>query len=633
MGFRGVAIGLACVAVAGGLTGCGEDEAAEKPLADQIAPQLRYLDPGSSLVGAIDLRYDEQNGERLRELVSRGLKEYRASEEDDAGIPEDFDGALDLAAKESGLSADDDLKPALDGHLVVGTTVEAGDASARFERSEGPTPTATTVFTYRSSGDTVAKVAKKLAGEDGGGKVPGHPEAQSLGGSVALVGDDTIVAVESDGSPEAALRAALDRGKNDRGFPARDLQRAASRAEGDDPFIVATGNLDLAGLAVSADALNRARREVPLLAATTGLSAVVELAEERVTGNLRMDTDGARLEDSDLPVGPPGDVEVPSRDDAIVGGSRNQSVTTAFAARLARSLFADSQFVRAVERTERKLGIDFEKEFLLQFDCPSISVFEGGRSQRFAARSCVADPERMRRLLPRLAPELPAILTGLQRLPSEGLVALLLIAPDAPLTPSFGSLLAAVTLDRLPGGGGAEAGSASSSTSSVACETPGAASPCRGRIAWSSGWSAMRSWSGRTERGYARSPGRRPSGPIARRRASPGRRCASWTARAPKSRPRCSIACLATSSFRRPLGATASTWEPRSRSRIADAPPAAVDSPRHGGSAAGGRPVRLGHRGPARAGRPLARHQRAGVPAPHAGRPRRGRPPPAAGAA
>ena len=43
----------------------------------------------------------------------------------------------------------------------------------------------------------------------------------------------------------------------------------------------------------------------------------------------------------------------------------------------------------------------------------------------------------MRKLLPRLAPHLPRILTGLQGLGDEGLLALLMVAPDAPLTPTI----------------------------------------------------------------------------------------------------------------------------------------------------------------------------------------------------
>jgi hypothetical protein len=149
-------------------------------------------------------------------------------------------------------------------------------------------------------------------------------------------------------------------------------------------------------------------------------------------------------------------VELPVAEDAIAGGSLDQSRITTFAASVARSLFADSDFVAAVEETERELGIRFEDEVLRQFDCPSVSVFEPegadalGTAGRFSARSCVRDPERMRELLPRLAPRLPRILQALHGLSGEGLMGLLMLAPDAPLTP--GLALLQVGVEPLTGG-------------------------------------------------------------------------------------------------------------------------------------------------------------------------------------
>jgi hypothetical protein len=121
-----------------------------------------------------------------------------------------------------------------------------------------------------------------------------------------------------------------------------------------------------------------------------------------------------------------------------------------------RSVFADSEFVATVEETERELGIRFEDEVLRQFDCPSVSVFEPspdaqfGTAGRFSARSCVRDPERMRELLPKLAPHLPRILRAMRGLGDEGLLGLLLVAPDAPLSP--GALLAQIGIRPLGGG-------------------------------------------------------------------------------------------------------------------------------------------------------------------------------------
>jgi hypothetical protein len=70
---------------------------------------------------------------------------------------------------------------------------------------------------------------------------------------------------------------------------------------------------------------------------------------------------------------------------------------------------------------------------LAQFNGPSASIATPDGD--FAAVSDVADPDAMRALLPKLAPRLPSILRGLQGLGNTGLVALLLMAPDAPLVP------------------------------------------------------------------------------------------------------------------------------------------------------------------------------------------------------
>jgi hypothetical protein len=161
-----------------------------------------------------------------------------------------------------------------------------------------------------------------------------------------------------------------------------------------------------------------------------------------------------------LPLGPAGEVELPRVERGVAGGSLDQSRITTFAASVMRSLFADSEFVAAVEETERELGIRFEDEVLRQFDCPSVSVFEPepgepvGVDGRFSARSCVRDPERMRELLPELAPRLPRILRAMRGLSGEGLLGLLMLAPDAPLSP--GALLLQAGVAPLSGGASGE---------------------------------------------------------------------------------------------------------------------------------------------------------------------------------
>jgi hypothetical protein len=265
------------------------------------------------------------------------------------------------------------------------------------------------------------------------------------------VGDRTLVCAASEGEVDGVrlLRAALERHKAGRGVPAERLETAGREAGIADPLVLATGDLTLAGALFEQPDVDRAREAVPYLRALRRGSVAFDIEPDRAVAKGTAITDGGPLRDEDLPVGPTAELDVP-RTDVIGGASSNQSRTTVLGARIARALFADSRFVRAVERAERDLGIGFEEEVLAQFSCPSVSVLEprpasqGEGVRRFGARSCVRDPERLRALLPRLRPHLPAILTGLQGLGDTGLAGLLLIAPDAPLTP--GALLADIVV-------------------------------------------------------------------------------------------------------------------------------------------------------------------------------------------
>src|SRR5215211_1491135 len=114
---RALTVALALVAVAG----CG---GSEEPVTDAVEDQLRYIEPTSQVVAAIDLRYEGENWERLREFASRVLRHERAR----TGIlqgtqyPPNLDGALEQLSRRAGLAFEEDVKPVLDGHLVLGVS-------------------------------------------------------------------------------------------------------------------------------------------------------------------------------------------------------------------------------------------------------------------------------------------------------------------------------------------------------------------------------------------------------------------------------------------------------------------------------------------------------------------------------
>jgi hypothetical protein len=180
--------------------------------------------------------------------------------------------------------------------------------------------------------------------------------------------------------------------------------------------------------------------DLPWLNALRSVTATVELESDAIVADLHVRTDPDGLTEDDLPLETGEEApEVPDVDGALNGANRNQSRTTVFLAQLARRAYPDSQFVREVERLESDLGISFEDEVLKQFNGPSASI--AWESGEFGAVSDIADPQRMRELLPRIAPRLPPILRGLEGLGNEALVALLLFAPDAPLVPGALPLL------------------------------------------------------------------------------------------------------------------------------------------------------------------------------------------------
>jgi hypothetical protein len=433
---RHLALGVVLVSSLA-LAACGSEESSDSgTVAQAVAGQLAYLEPESALVVAVDLRYEEENWERLRAVGDRLIDEAReVAEPGELGpLPRDSEAALKQYVGLSGADFEEDVRPRLDGHLVIGLAPEPGA-----EAGDGvPATHVTTV--YRTEEGGLREVLGRFMDGAALRPAPGHDDVVVTEDGVAVVGDDTLIAADTR---ERAL-AAVERAEAGQGL-SPELVAAAERATGlDDPLVLATGTPDLARDFPLAEELERARAEVPYLAAVERIDMALDVREDAVEATAAVATTAGQLEEGDLPLGPAGEVEVPVPENAIAGGSLDQSRITTFAAKVMRSAFADSDFVAAVEETERELGIRFEEEVLRQFDCPSVSLLEPGEGAllgtggRFSARSCVRDPERMRELLPELAPRLPRILTAMRGLGGGGLLGLLLVAPDAPLTPRAG---------------------------------------------------------------------------------------------------------------------------------------------------------------------------------------------------
>jgi hypothetical protein len=465
--------GLALI-VALACAGCGDS-------GDGGGDAARHLDARSDAVIALDLDYDGDNWGRLKRLYARAIDS--GAVEDDAFTPPTLDGALAAAASFGGLSFEDDVRPLLGGTLYAGVRVEPAEplsAEARdllerldddatrvgddgrvryFDRGGRPldqpdvdaaldedarrAPVVTFTAVYRvEDPDALERVLEKLRGQGLRPRpVEGAEDAQRLADGVAVVGGDTIVAVVRDDG-EDADRLLLERLAGEGDGP------ALPELDGD--FVAARAAPALLGAVLDREELGRALATAAGRA-LRGADAGVRLEEDAARADARVDFEG--LAADELPLPEAGPLELPAGE-GVVSGSANQNMTTVFLARLARELYPDSRFVRRAEALERGEGLRFEDEVLRQFAGPSFTVLrpDGPDDVEFGARSTLRDPTAMRRLLPRIAPRLPGILEALQGLGSAGLTSLLVVAPDAPLTPAAFSLLAAIRVSRLPGG-------------------------------------------------------------------------------------------------------------------------------------------------------------------------------------
>jgi hypothetical protein len=251
-----------------------------------------------------------------------------------------------------------------------------------------------------------------------------YSERRSREAFLALEGDVVVVA-----DSERRLRRALTRHDKGNGL----TEAGFARRLGDlphDALVKVFGDLRPA---VARRPLRRFTR-LPWVRGVHSFAATLGMGGPRLQLDGQVKTDPAKLTDDQLPI-EAGDSPPPivRRAGRISGASQNQSRTTLFLLRAARAGYPRSRFVRDVARLERRLGIDFEKDVLAQFDGPSASLLALDGS--FAARSAVKDPQLLAATIRRLAPDLGRLVEDLQRLDSASLGLLLLLAPDAPAMP------------------------------------------------------------------------------------------------------------------------------------------------------------------------------------------------------
>ncbi len=375
-----------CVLSLALVSGCG---AGDEVLSAQLPDTLGYLPSDATAVAVVSTDVEGEQLSRLYRLLEPALRE--------AGLDAPRSEVIASVFFDEGV----DIEPLTGGTLVV---------------SLGNADEDTALFVLETrDGERAAELLRE----------------QEVG-RVAVDGDTVLFADAFDENADL-LDEAIARHEAGEGFDPAAFARALGDEADDDALIKLYASPELIR-SIASDA------DLPWLNALRSVGASLRLDSDAIVADLHARTDPDALSPEDLPLEAGEDApEAPDADGALNGANRNQSRTTVFLAQLARKAYPDSAFVREVEALEADLGISFEDEVLKQFDGPSASIaYENGE---FGAVSEIADPDRMRELLPRLAPRLPAILQGLQGLGDEALIALLLIAPDAPLVPGALPLL------------------------------------------------------------------------------------------------------------------------------------------------------------------------------------------------
>ena len=383
VGVRQAAV-LAIAVVAIGAAGCGDDSTTTTDPSKAIA----YMPAEPALLAILDTDVDGDQVEGFEDTVGDGT------------VAGDVEKLLEDAVEDSSISYDDDIRPLLGGPLVA-----AIDEVEAISGGDGDIVAALVV-------DDEDKVRDTLE------KVPGTEQITYVDDGVLLVAED----------PNALARA---RGRKDAGEgldPA--VVEAAMEGLPDDALLKFYADLDDAVLELP-ELSNLT--EMPWFGALRTLGATISFDDSRMYGDALLATDDVAA--ADLPLIPGSDSpDIVRREGWISGANLDQSRTTTFLLRAVRTLFPDSGFVRDVETVERERDIDFEQEFLRQFNGPSQSLLHPDGS--FAARSVVRDPERLAETMEKIAPDLGRLVEDLQGLQSTGLGALLLLAPDAPAATS-----------------------------------------------------------------------------------------------------------------------------------------------------------------------------------------------------
>jgi hypothetical protein len=369
-----------------------------------LSATFKYLPPNAA--GVLVLSTDVQS-RQFKSLDS--IVEARAHRT--------LESYFEDGASAIGLSYENDVKPLLGNELVV------GGSAALTGILMGGGPDVVVAF-HATSGSKLRDALEKATVFKKGEKIDGAQlyrlrDAEESG--IFAVDGDVLLGAQS----ESNLRAALNRAHGGDHFDPAKFDRALSGLPSD-ALVRVYGDVSSVGVIPQLSRL----RAIPWFDALRTVAVAASFAHQKALLDVAANTEASRVKDRDLPLAS-GDAspQVLHRPTEVVSANRNQSLTTVFLYRVAEVMFPQSRFVEEAHALQRQLHIDFAQEVLRQFNGPSASAVSlDGRT--FAARSDLSDPATLKRLLPKLAPHLPAIVTALQGLQSQGETLLFLFAPD-----------------------------------------------------------------------------------------------------------------------------------------------------------------------------------------------------------
>jgi uncharacterized protein DUF3352 len=377
--FLALAVSLVALAVAG----CGGGGDSDGPLDEALG----YLPKDAPFAVAIDTNLKGDQYQALGRLAGKfpfgGQLERQLEQQIERGGNVNFDK---------------DVRPLLGNPFVVGAVNARSFAG---DRSSDQFVGAIKAKDGGKLEDFVRKEGAEEDGEKNGAKLYRGDDGDSF-----AIKDDVLIVAGTKQVLEGALEQRerddrLDKETFDkalRGLPEKSLLRVYS---------------DVGGL-IQADPDARQARRVDWVAALRTLGLTASAANDGISIDFKLHTDGRELQEEDLPIAAGDEApEIVRRPGELGIGLRDPSQIVDFAQAAGQAVdpAGFGQFQAAKVQIERRLGVDIDRDIVDQLTGDvSVNVAPNGR---FGLRAELKDPAAFERTLRRVADTLPRVAQSL----------------------------------------------------------------------------------------------------------------------------------------------------------------------------------------------------------------------------